>query len=262
MAISQELKTYCASFVRKLILRGRAAVGYFSMEGYQSAPDEPTQAITAKRAQHYGLTTEAPAGAEVVVLAIGGGASNRVAIAEYLTDEPEIENGEVLLWSRTGQRVLLDKNGRISLDNGDGGTVVVDGDTTTVSQNLVVARDLTTDHLLGGGDVSHAVTPSTPKITSASASGDDLSFTLSFMVANSQTLSAGDLIATVTLARAYASAPRCVVSPQSDTWPVAGVSFSARATSGSTVGIYYQGANAIPGPSPSLAVSVFVLGHT
>jgi len=262
MAISQELKTYCASFVRKLILRGRAAVGYFSMEGYQSAPDEPTQAITAKRAQHYGLTTEAPDGAEVVVLAINGGASNRVAVAEYTTDEPEIENGEVLLWARTGQRLLLDKDRRIRLDNGDGGTLVMDGDTTTASQNLVVARDLTTGHILGGGDVSHAVTPSTPKITSASASGDDLSFTLTFMVANSQTLSAGDLIATVSLARSYPSAPRCIVSPQSDTWPVAGVSFSARATGGGTINVYYQGANPISGPSPTLAVAVFVLGHT
>ena len=79
-----------------------------SMEGYASAPDEPQQSIVAKRAQHYGLTTEPPEGAEVITLAINGGASNRVAIAETVVGEPEIENKEVLLWSEFGQRVYLD----------------------------------------------------------------------------------------------------------------------------------------------------------
>ena len=126
--------------------------------GYQSAPNEPTQNIVAKRVQHYGFVSEPPDGAEVIAVAINGGASNRAAIAETVTGEPEIENKEVLLWSEFGQRVLLDKNYRVAIDNGNGGTVEVAGFTTTIADDAVVARDLLVvrdtkvDHLLGGSD--------------------------------------------------------------------------------------------------------------
>ena len=109
------VKNWCARLTRKLILRGRAATGYYSLEGHRQAPDEPEQAIVARRAGHYGLVSECPDGAEVVVLAVNGGKTNRVAVGEWLTDEPTVDRDgcEVLLWCKHGQRVLLNKDGDV-----------------------------------------------------------------------------------------------------------------------------------------------------
>jgi 2-polyprenyl-3-methyl-5-hydroxy-6-metoxy-1,4-benzoquinol methylase/phage gp45-like len=115
------------------------------MEGYQSAPDEPTQNIVAKRVQHYGFTSEPPDGAEVIAVAIGGGASNRAAIAETVVGEPEIQNREVLLWSQFGQRVLLDAALQIRADNGNGGLLVMNGETTNITQDAAITHAFHTE---------------------------------------------------------------------------------------------------------------------
>lgn len=268
--ISQELKTYLARGVRKLILRGRAAVGYYSMEGYQSAPDEPTQNIVAKRAQHYGFLSEPPDGAEVITLAINGGASNRVGVAETVTDEPTIEQDEVLLWARPGQRVLLTEDSRVSIGNGNGGTVVTDGNTTTITDDLVVARDATVSrdasivrdtkvaHIIGGGDVSHGCIAAVPAVPTAMATGDDLSFDVEFSVAPTLTLNPGDLVATVGLSRSFASEPRCVASPTSGAFP-GPAAFGAKASTGGVIDVRYYG-QAINGPVANLVCTVFVVG--
>ena len=263
--ITQELKTYVSRFVRKLILRGRAAVGYYSMEGYQSAPDEPTQNIVAKRVQHYGFTSEPPEGAEVIAVAIGGGASNRAVVAETVTGEPEIENKEVLLWSEFGQRVLLDENLQIRLDNGNGGTLVMNGDATNISQDAAVARDLQVnrdtkvDHLLGGEDAVMLCVPSGGVVV-ASALGNDLAFDLTFAVPNSVTIAPGTMIATVTFARAFATgkAPRFVASPKSGAFGVP-ASFGATVNGTTAVDVYWHG-QALNGPLANLVCTVAIFG--
>ena len=265
--VSQEIKTYCARFVRKLILRGRAAVGYFSMEGYASAPDEPQQSIVAKRAQHYGLTTEPPEGAEVITLAINGGASNRVAIAETVVGEPEIENKEVLLWSEFGQRVYLDKNFRIDLDNGNGGSVEIAGAVTTIADDAIVAQDLRVirdtkvDHLLGGEDtVLVCVANVGAGIATATALGNDLAFDVTFTVAPSVTVNPGSKIATVTFARAFGIglAPRFVASAKSGAFGVA-AAFGGTVNGVDKCDVYWQGA-ALSGPLADLVCTVAVFG--
>ena len=262
---AQEIKTYCARFVRKLILRGRAADGYYSMEGYASAPNEPQQAPTAKRAQHYGFTSEPPDGAEVIALAINGGASNRVAVAETVVNEPEIENKEVLLWSEFGQRIHLDKNLQIRLDNGNGGTVVMNGDATNITQDAAVARDLQVnrdtkvDHLLGGEDAIMLCVPSGGVVV-ASALGNDLAFDLTFAVPNSVTITPGTMIATVTFVRAFATgkAPRFVASPKSGAFGVP-VCFGATVNGTTAVDVYWHG-QALNGPLANLVCTVAILG--
>jgi len=127
MTFTRAQKTYLARFCRKQIIRGRAAAGYYSTEGYATAPDEPQSADVAKRAQHYGLVTEPPEGTECVTVAIGGGASCRISVAEYTTDEPEIEAGEVLLWARTGQRILLTKDGDVVITPKAGRHILLGG---------------------------------------------------------------------------------------------------------------------------------------
>jgi phage gp45-like len=261
--ISQAIKTYLARLTRKLILRGRADVGFFSAEGYQQAPDEPQQQISAQRYQHYGLTTEPPDGAEIIVVAVNGGASNRASIAEHTQDEPRMDAGEVTLWSKFGQRILLDKNQEIHVTNGNGGTVDAAGAVVTLGQDAAVARDLTvgrdfrTGHELGSGDGSLSVAPG-PSATGCIATGDDTSFELQFDVPNMATLAAGTSIATVYFARAFASAPRAVVSANSGGWP-AGVAFAYSAST-TDVTITYMGMNPITGPSAGLTLTVFVRG--
>lgn len=265
--VTQEIKTYCARFVRKLILRGRAAVGYYSMEGYANAPNEPQQAPTAKRAQHYGFVSEPPDGAEVIALAINAGASNRVAVAETVVGEPEIENKEVLLWSEFGQRVLLDKNYRVDIDNGNGGTVEVAGFTTTIADDAVVARDLTVnrdtrvDHLLGGSDVVlTCVANVAGGFATATALGNDLAFDVTFTVAPSVTVNPGTKLATVTFARSFdvGLAPRFVASAKSGAFGVA-AAFGAQPNGVASCDVYWQGA-ALNGPLANLVCTVAVFG--
>ena len=129
MIFNQDQKTYFARFIRKLIIRGRKMTGYFSTEGYQGAPSDPDQAQGIKRAQHYGFVSEPPDGTECLVLAINGGASNRVSVAEWTTDEPEIDvpGMEVLVWCRNGQRILLNKDGDVVIYPKAGRNVLLGG---------------------------------------------------------------------------------------------------------------------------------------
>jgi len=129
MSFDRSELTYLARLIRKLIIRGRKMTGYFSTEGYQGAPSDPDQAQGIKRAQHYGFISEPPEGTECLVLAINGGASNRVSVAEWTTDEPEIDvpGMEVLVWCRNGQRILLNKDGDVVIYPKAGRNVLLGG---------------------------------------------------------------------------------------------------------------------------------------
>lgn len=113
-AIRDWIRNRLASMVRLTTIRGRDAKGIYSCDGYRH-PDDPESVVVAKRAQHYGLCSEPPNDGTcvAVAVAVGGGASNRVAVAEYSTNTPEIEEGEVMLWTKFGQRVLLNKDGDV-----------------------------------------------------------------------------------------------------------------------------------------------------
>lgn len=108
------IRNRLASMVRLTTIRGRDAKGIYSCDGYRH-PDDPESVVVAKRAQHYGLCSEPPNDGTcvAVAVAVGGGASNRVAVAEYSTNTPEIEEGEVVLWTKFGQRLLLNKDGDV-----------------------------------------------------------------------------------------------------------------------------------------------------
>ena len=107
-------------------IRGRDAKGIYSCDGYRH-PDDPESVVVAKRAQHYGLCSEPPNDGTcvAVAVAVGGGASNRVAVAEYSTNTPEIEEGEVVLWTKAGQRVLLNKDGDVVIYPASGRSVIL-----------------------------------------------------------------------------------------------------------------------------------------
>jgi phage gp45-like len=237
------------------------------MEGYQSAPDEPTQNIVAKRTQHYGFVSEPPDGAEVIAVAIGGGASNRAAIAETVTGEPEIQNREVLLWSQFGQRVLLDAALQIRADNGNGGLLVMNGETTNITQDAAIARDLQVnrdtkvDHLLGGSDaVLTCVANVAGGFATATALGNDLVFDLTFTVAPSTSVGTGTKIATVTFSRAFGLAPRFVASAKSGAFGApAAFGATTNGLSTSACDVYWYGGS-LSGPLVDLVCTVAILG--
>lgn len=136
--ISASMRTYLARIVRRLTVRGRSASGWYSCEGYQSAPDEPQQTVKARRAGHFGFVSEMPDGGEAILVAVNGGDS-RVAVADLVTDDPALESGEVCLWTRNGQRILLDKDGNVVIYPKSGGQVLV-GDASVGNCDPIVTK--------------------------------------------------------------------------------------------------------------------------
>lgn len=73
-----------------------------------------------ERTQEYGITSNPPVGSGAVVLYIGGNKDHGVVIK---TDSGEfrvqsLKSGEVCIYSKFGQKILLDENGDIILNDG------------------------------------------------------------------------------------------------------------------------------------------------
>ena len=127
-----------------------------------------------------------------------------------MTGEPEIQNREVLLWSQFGQRVLLDVALQIRADNGNGGLLVMNGETTNITQDVAIARDLLVNrdtkvnHLLGGSDTVLTCVPNVAGgFATATALGNDLAFDVTFTVAPSVTVNPGTEAGDRDLCRAF-----------------------------------------------------------
>lgn len=137
------IRNRLASMVRLTTIRGRDAKGIYSCDGYRH-PDDPESVVVAKRAQHYGLCSEPPNDGTcvAVAVAVGGGASNRVAVAEYSTNTPEIEEGEVVLWTKFGQRLLLNKDGDVVVLPASGRFVILGNDTGSGTDKVVTESRL------------------------------------------------------------------------------------------------------------------------
>ena len=125
-AIREWVRNKLASVVRLTTIRGRDSKGIYSCDGYRH-PDDPESVLVAKRGQHYGFCSEPPNDGTcvAVAVAVGGGASNRVAVAEYSTNTPEIEADEVLIWAKAGQRVWLNRDGDIVVYPATGRNVIL-----------------------------------------------------------------------------------------------------------------------------------------
>jgi hypothetical protein len=179
----------------------------------------------------------------------------------------EIQNREVLLWSQFGQRVLLDAALQIRADNGNGGLLVMNGETTNITQDAAIARDLQVnrdtkvDHLLGGSDaVLTCVANVAGGFATATALGNDLAFDVTFTVAPSVTVNPGTKLATVTFARAFGIglAPRFVASAKSGAFGAA-AAFGAEPNGVDKCDVYWHGA-ALNGPLANLVCTVAILG--
>lgn len=248
--------------------------------GFDPKTKQRIQNGSAYPAQHYGFTSYQPDGRGHAVVVPIQNSNLRVSVAEWMCGGPQdLQQGEVSLWSRDGQELRYSANGKIrckvGVDNyGLPGVASTEtgwweleaeklstGHDLTVGRDAFVGRDLTTDHLISSGESSRGAVGVAPKTINATATGNGVSFDLTFDVANSQTLTAGDKIGTVSLARNYASAPRCVAGLGAGSWP-ADAAVSARATSGGTIDVYYRGATPIAGPVTGLEATVIFVGKS
>lgn len=141
-AVKNWMRTWTARLIRKLQIRGRADTGYYSTDNSGADPSDGDVGMTVQRYQLYGLTSEPPSGTECIVLAINGGASNRVSVAELPQNVPAIEADEVLLWAKAGQRVLLNKDGDVIIVPKAGGSVILGNDTGSGTDKVVTESRL------------------------------------------------------------------------------------------------------------------------
>lgn len=130
-AVKNWVRTWSSRLIRKLQIRGRADTGYYGVDNSGADPSDGDVGMTVQRYQLYGLTSEPPSGTECVVLAVNGGATNRVAVAELPQNVPAIEADEVLLWAKAGQRILLTRDGDIVVTPAAGRKVLLGSATGT-----------------------------------------------------------------------------------------------------------------------------------
>jgi phage gp45-like len=129
-ALIDLLRNYLAGLIRRTLLATPSADGFVEVEGWGSEAGEPEGSYTARIIQHYGFWSHVPEGAETVVVAVAGGSANGAVVATELPGtKPEIEKGEVAIFSKFGQKILLDKDGNVIITPKSGAKVLL-GDST------------------------------------------------------------------------------------------------------------------------------------
>lgn len=106
-----------------------------------------------ERVQEYGITSNPPIGSGAVVLYIGGNKDHGVVVK---TDSGEfrvqsLKSGEVCIYSKFGQKILLDENGDIvaTLETGNS-HIVGDGDDFVALAGVIDSYFSIIDTTLGG----------------------------------------------------------------------------------------------------------------
>lgn len=147
---------------------------------------------------------------------------------------------------------------------GQGGVDAVQhsfADTYTFDGTLVdVVGDLKSEHELGRSAGALSVLGNPPAVVNASVDGDDTVFDVTFDVADMQTLTSGSVISIVTLAKDFATAPRCAIGIVDAPWPSgAVVTYSSAAPR--ELRFLYRGITAISGPITGLKFTAVVRGN-
>lgn len=102
--------------------------------------DQKTPSYTVRRMQHYGFRSVPPKGVAVLRYAAPYAASNGVTFAEESAKfgPSDLADSDVCVYGATsGQIVKCHANGKITIANGSGCTVVLDGTTATVDATTV-----------------------------------------------------------------------------------------------------------------------------
>ena len=124
------LRNYLAGLIRRTLIATPSPDGHIEVEGWGSEAGEEEGSYTARVFQHYGFWSHVPEGAEAVVVAVNGGSANGVVVGtELLGIKPSLEKGEVAIFSKFGQKILLDKDGNVIITPKSGAKVLL-GDAT------------------------------------------------------------------------------------------------------------------------------------
>ena len=134
------IESRISAVCRQVVLRGRASTGLYSCEDHEVDSTEPESSIAARRAGRYGFVSECPPGALVAVLKVGKG--NYVGVAETVPGEPEIEEGEVLLWTTFGQRLKFTKDGDVIVLAKAGRGILLGSDDPSQVEPVITFTDI------------------------------------------------------------------------------------------------------------------------
>lgn len=89
--------------------------------------------------QQFGFSSRPKGDVEGVALFVGGSRDNGVVVATR-GDCPELEEGEVMVHSPHGQKILLKSDGSVNVTNKNGGSIVMaSGGNVTVNGHLEVS---------------------------------------------------------------------------------------------------------------------------
>ena len=124
------LRNYLAGLIRRTLIATPSADGHIEVDGWGSEAGEEEGSYTARIFQHYGFWSHVPEGAETVVVAVNGGSANGAVVGTELPGtKPSLEKGEVAIFSKFGQKILLDKDGNVIITPKSGAKVLL-GDAT------------------------------------------------------------------------------------------------------------------------------------
>lgn len=146
--LKEMLSNFGAALLRLATLDRTDATGFDQMEGYAGDAADPDDQRSVKRLQHYGLRSRPPRGSQIMLLGPGGATSQKVYVASEApgTGPADQAEGEVELYAKPGQRVILDKDGQITLTT-KGATIRIDTDGNV----LISAEGAHETRVNGGG---------------------------------------------------------------------------------------------------------------
>lgn len=125
------------------------------MQELQLLVDVGVKRSEVEHFQNYGFTSKPKAGAEAVVVNVGGNADHPIAIAvdDRRYRVKELEDGEVCVYDQSGTRILLKANGNVSIAPSNG--VVELGGDLEVDGSITVTGDVTAEgNVHADGDVT------------------------------------------------------------------------------------------------------------
>jgi len=206
----------------------------------------PSHQVQSLYMQHYGFRSRPGPGTEVATVAILANANQRMGVASEApgTGPADQADWEVEIYSRTGQRIRLRKdgglyleaagggkvtlqpNGTVLLNDGGAGAVRLQGGVLTVADD-VVARDIARRHDLGRGAAPTGT--GAPGLTTATVVGTDRLFRVTIIVGGTDA-PPGTPAATCALAAAYGGTAFAQVTRESG-----GKEFEYSASSGAVI---------------------------
>ena len=104
-------------------------------DGLDGRPASQQSQRGARRVQHAGFRSRPPTNSQAVAIAVEGGATKLVVVAEDDGADVPLDEGEACVYSpaQIACRVFLDKNGKLTIADKDGATVVLDAGNIVVT---------------------------------------------------------------------------------------------------------------------------------